>query len=203
LEIYFKWNLKAVSRQGEVCVVHLNQDTALKAEVIEIVGNVAKVQVFEDTKGIRLGSEVTFETHLLEAELGPGLLTSIIDGLQNPLESIAAATGLFLARGVYIPALDRKKHWDYISVAKIGDVLTRGDALGTTMEGRFHHTVMLPFSIFSDVTITWVAKNGSYTVDTVIAKGKDTSGKEYEFTMIQKWPVKIPLFEGEKLRPQR
>ncbi|MBM3207758.1 MAG: V-type ATP synthase subunit A [Chlamydiae bacterium] len=190
-------------RQGEVCMVRLNKDVSLKAEVIEIVGNIAKIQVFEDTKGVRLGTEVFFETHLLEAELGPGLLTSIVDGLQNPLESIAAETGLFLARGVYIPALDRKKHWDYNPIAKIGDVLSRGDALGSTMEGRFHHMIMVPFSVFSNITLTWVIKSGSYTVDTVVAKGKDESGKEYEFTMVQKWPVKMPLFQGEKIKASK
>ena len=120
-------------RQGEICMVRLSGDVSLKAEVIEIVGNVAKIQVFEDTRGVRLGTEVAFVSHLLEAELGPGLLTSIVDGLQNPLERVADATGLFLSRGVYIQPLDRTKHWDYIPTAKVGDAVQRGDALGYTM----------------------------------------------------------------------
>src|SRR5580704_1860867 len=90
-------------RQGEVSMVHVGGDVYLKAEVIEIVGNIAKIQVFEDTRGVRLNTSVEFTSHLLEAELGPGLLTAIFDGLQNPLEKVADATGLFLSRGVYIP----------------------------------------------------------------------------------------------------
>jgi V/A-type H+/Na+-transporting ATPase subunit A len=190
-------------RQGEICMVRLGGDVSLKAEVIEIVGNVAKIQVFEDTRGVRLGTEVEFASHLLEAELGPGLLTSIVDGLQNPLEKVADATGLFLSRGVYIQPLDRTKHWDYIPTAKVGDVLQRGDTLGYTMEGRFHHNIMVPFSLFGKYTITWVAKADSYTIETVVAKGVDEEGKEIEFTMLQKWAVKVPLFEGQKIKASK
>ena len=187
-------------RQGEICMVRVSNDVALKAEVIEIVGNVAKVQVFEDTKGVRLGTEVEFVSHLLEAELGPGLLSSIVDGLQNPLEKVADATGLFLSRGVYIQPLDRTKHWDFNPYVKIGETVQRGDFLGYTMEGRFHHNIMVPFSLFGSCKITWVIAPGSYTVDTVVAKAVDENGKEHQFTMIQKWPVKMPLFEGEKIK---
>lgn len=190
-------------RQGEVCMVRLNGDVSLKAEVIEIVGNVAKIQVFEDTRGVRLGTEVEFVTHLLEAELGPGLLSSIVDGLQNPLEKVADATGLFLSRGVYLPPLDRTKHWDYNPTAKVDDVVQRGDTLGYTMEGRFHHNIMVPFSAYGRFTLKWMAKPGSYTIDTVIAKAIDENGKEHEFSMLQKWPVKIPLFEGQKIKASK
>ena len=86
-----------------------------------------------------------FTGELLEAELGPGLLSSILDGLQNPLEDVANAAGLFLPRGVYIPALDRKRKWDYEPSAKMGQIVERGDTLGTTLEGRFHHHIMVPF----------------------------------------------------------
>jgi len=186
-------------RQGEVAHVRLGE-LLLKAEVIEIAGSEAKLQVFEDTRGIRLGTQVEFSGHLLEAELGPGLLTSIIDGLQNPLEQVADATGLFLSRGVYLPALDRTRHWDFHPTAKEGDVVSRGDSLGFTMEGRFHHHIMVPFSTFGEFTLTWVIKDGSYTIDTVVAKGIDSDGQEHAFTMNQKWPIKIPLFSGEKIK---
>ncbi|MBS0620774.1 MAG: V-type ATP synthase subunit A [Verrucomicrobia bacterium] len=189
--------------QGEVCMIRLGGGVSLKAEVIEIVGNVAKVQVFEDTRGVRLGTAVEFSTHLLEAELGPGLLTSIIDGLQNPLEKVADATGLFLTRGVYIPAIDRTRHWDFHPTVKVGDVVRRGDYLGYTIEGRFHHQIMVPFSHFGQYTINWVIKPGSYTVETVVARGVDEKGGEIHFTMLQKWPVKIPLMEGEKVKADR
>ncbi|MFI5334285.1 MAG: V-type ATP synthase subunit A [Chlamydiales bacterium] len=189
-------------RQGEVTMVRLGE-IGLKAEVIEIVGKEAKIQVFEDTRGIRLHTPVEFSGHLLEAELGPGLLTSILDGLQNPLEKVADATGLFLSRGVYMPPLDRSKHWDYNPSVKVGDVVLRGDSLGYTMEGRFHHEIMVPFASFGEYTITWVIKPGAYSIDTVVAKGVDEKGGEVSFTMVQKWPVKMPLFQGEKIKPQR
>ncbi len=189
-------------RQGEVAMVKLGS-TLLKGEVIEIAGHEAKVQVFEDTWGIKLGTVVEFNGHLLEAELGPGLLGSILDGLQNPLEKVADAIGLFLTRGVYLEPLDRTRHWDYHPIAKVGDVVRRGDELGYTMEGRFHHKIMVPFSQTGEYTLTWVAKEGSFTIDTVIAKAVDVKGHEYHWTMVQKWPVKLPLRSGEKIKATR
>ena len=190
-------------QQGEVCMVRIGGGVSLKAEVIEIVGNTAKIQVFEDTRGVRLNTSVEFSSHLLEAELGPGLLTSIFDGLQNPLEKVADATGLFLSRGVYIQPLDRVRHWDYHPTAKPGDVVRRGDSLGYTMEGRFHHEIMVPFTLFGEYTVNWVIKPGSYTIDTVVARVVDSKGGEHNITMMQKWAIKMPLFEGEKIKATR
>lgn len=187
-------------RQGEVAMVQAD-DALLKGEVIEIFGDSAKIQVFEDTRGIRLESKVIFSNQLLEAELGPGLLSSIVDGLQNPLEEVAKQSGFFLPRGVYLPPLDRVKLWDYAPVAAAGDSLERGGILGTTMEGRFTHHVMVPFALYGRYTITWVIAPGSYNVDTVVARAKDEQGNEHSFTMIQRWPIKAPLLHGEKVRP--
>jgi V/A-type H+/Na+-transporting ATPase subunit A len=198
LQVEFDGNI----RQGEVAMVELG-DLKLKAEVIEIIGNEAKIQVYEDTKDIEYGTKVIFTGDLLEAELGPGLLTSILDGLQNPLEKVADEAGFFLPRGLYIPALDRQRHWDYVPAAKIGDVLERGDVLGTTKEGRFTHKIMVPFSRFGKYKITWVVKSGAYNIDTVVAKATDENGKEHAFTMIQKWPIKNSLFQGEKIKPSK
>jgi len=195
LQIEFEGDIQ----QGEVGLVHL-QGGSLKAEVIEIVGNEVKIQVFEDTRGIKLNCPVKFTGELLEAELGPGLLTSIFDGLQNPLEKVAHASGLFLPRGIYLPSLDRLRHWNYLPVAKIGDVLERGDTIGTTAEGRFHHHIMVPFRLYGRYTITWAIKAGHYNVDTVIARAKDENGQEHEFTMVQKWPIKNALHVGEKVK---
>ncbi len=186
-------------RQGEVGMVRLG-NISLKGEVIEIAGAYAKMQIYEDTQGIKLGTPVDFSNHLLEAELGPGLLTSIIDGLQNPLEKVADAAGLFLVRGVYLPPLDHSRHWDYHPSRQVGDSVERGDFLGYTMEGRFHHQIMVPFASQGAFTLTWVIKPGSYTIDTVVAKGVDAKGHEHAFTMVQKWPVKTPLFAGEKIK---
>ncbi len=189
-------------RQGEVAMVAVGS-AHLKGEVIEIAGNEAKIQVFEDTWGVKLGTIVEFNGHLLEAELGPGLLGSILDGLQNPLERVADAVGLFLTRGIYLLPLDRNRHWDFQPVAKVGDVVRRGDEIGYTMEGRFHHKIMVPFSHNAEYTLTWVAKSGSYTIDTVIAKAVDVRGHEYHWTMVQKWPVKMPLRMGEKIKASK
>lgn len=186
-------------RQGEVAMVEVG-GVSLKAEVIEVAGKEVKLQVFEDISGIELDTPVTFTNHLLEAELGPGLISAIFDGLQNPLERVADASGLFLQRGVYIPSLDRQKHWDYQPIAKEGAVVKRGDTLGTTMEGRFHHQIMVPFAFQGKYTITWMEKAGSYTIDTPIAKVKDEKGNELVITMVQKWPVKAPLIEGKKVK---
>lgn len=189
-------------RQGEVAMVQL-QDVELKAEVIEIVGNQVKIQVFEDTNGVRLHTPVRFTGNLLEAELGPGLLSSIFDGLQNPLEKVADEAGLFLPRGLYLNSLDRKKHWNYEPSVRVDDVVERGDKLGSTMEGRFHHAIMVPFSLYGSYRITWVVKPGSYNVDTVVAKAVDNDGNEHAFTMVQRWPIKNAMKAGEKVRPSK
>ncbi len=185
--------------QGEVAMVKLG-DLSLKGEVIEVVGDEVKIQVFEEPWGVKLGTPVEFTGHLLEAELGPGLLGSIIDGLQSPLEKVADISGIFLKRGVFLPPLDRAKHWDYLSTAKVGDVVRRGKELGYTMEGRFRHAIMVPFALYKEVSLTWVCEDGSYTPDSVVAKGIDPEGKEHLFTMIQRWPVKNPLIMGEKIK---
>ncbi len=189
-------------RQGEVAMVRLG-DIELKGEIIEIIGNEAKLQVFEDTREVELNTPVRFTGELLEAELGPGLIGNILDGLENPLEEVANVGGFFLPRGVYLPPLDRQKHWDFDPVAKVGQLLTRGDTLGTTLENRFHHHIMIPFASFGKYKITWMIKSGSYPVTTVVAKAVDEKGVEHQFTMLQKWPIKMPLFEGERIKPQK
>lgn len=189
-------------QQGEVAFVSVGK-SFLKGEVIEIAGSEVKVQIFEDTRGVKLGSAVTFASELLVAELGPGLLTSIFDGLQNRLEEIAKNSGYFLPRGEYPPPLNRETLWDYQPKAKVGDVLERGDLLGTTPEERFQHCIMVPFSFFGKITLTWTISPGKYTVDTVIARGKDEKGEERAFTMMQKWPIKIPLSQGQRVKPSK
>lgn len=189
-------------RQGEVAMIQL-ENCELKAEVLEISGNEAKVQVFEDTRNIKLGTPVRFMGDLLEAELGPGLLSRIFDGLENPLEEVADYAGFYLPRGVYMAPIDRMRHWDFVPVAKVGQTVSRGDTLGTTLENRFQHKIMVPFSLFGKYEITWVIKQGSYPVETVIAKAIDEKGVEHSFTMLQKWPIKAPLFEGEKVNPSK
>lgn len=183
--------------QGEVGFIQLENES-LKCEVIEIDSKIAKVQVFEDTRGIKLGNKVLFTKQQLEIELGPGLLSQIFDGLQTPLEELADISGLFLPRGIQIESLDRVKRWDFKPVAKIGDILERGDTIGTVPESHFVHHIMLPFARYGKYQLTWIKSAGSYPVDTVIAKVTDEKGHEIELTMVQRWPVKFPLIQGNR-----
>jgi V/A-type H+-transporting ATPase subunit A len=130
-------NEVAYARRGEL---------ELKAEVIRVRGRHAELQVFEDTTDLRVGDSVQFTSELLSAELGPGLLGSIYDGLQNPLPELAEKCGFFLQRGMYFKSLNREKKWAFTAVAKAGDMLEAGDTVGTVPEGIFTHRIMLPFS---------------------------------------------------------
>ncbi len=178
-------------------------DVRLKCEVIRVRGNRADMQVFESTNGLKEGDEVEFTGELLSVELGPGLLTQVYDGLQNPLNELAEQGGFFLQRGVYLPALDYEKKWAFTAAAKVGDVLKAGDAIGTVPEGIFKHSIMLPFAFMGEWTLTFVAADGEYTLNDVIAKAVDANGVEKEIFMVQHWPVKIPITAyAEKLLPQ-
>lgn len=190
-------------RQGEVCFVKVAENLDLKGEIIEIAGSIAKIQVFEDTRAIQIKTPVAFTGQLLEAELGPGLMSAIFDGLQNPLEEIANLCGNFLPRGISVNSLDRHRHWAFTPVAKVGDKVSRGDSLGSTLEGRFHHKIMVPFSHFGTYTITWMAKPGAYSIETPIAKAVDEAGRQVQFSMLQKWPIKTPLCVGEHTLPHK
>ncbi len=174
----------------------------LKAEVIRIRGNTAELQVFEDTGDLRIGDAVEFTGELLSVELGPGLLGSIYDGLQNPLPELAAESGFFLQRGKYLPALDRKKTWAFTPTAKVGDTVQAGDTLGTTPEGIFKHRIMTPFRLRGRLTIEELAPAGDYTVEHVVAKLKDERDRVHDVALMQRWPVKLPIKAYvERLRP--
>ncbi len=188
-------------RQGEICQIKMG-DLELSSEVIEINGSQAKVQVFEDTSQIKLGEQVIFSTRLLEAELGPGLLTSIFDGLQNSLVKVAEVSGLLLNRGVYISALDRKKKWKFFPKAKLDSMLKRGDLIGEVPEGRFTHKIMLPFSLRGEYKLVWLAKEGEYNIEEPIAKVQNQKGEEISVSMLQRWPVKTALKAGQKVKSQ-
>ncbi|MCY3975404.1 MAG: V-type ATP synthase subunit A [Simkaniaceae bacterium] len=195
VQVRFEGNI----RQGAVAMIDVG-DESLKAEVIEIAGDIAKLQVFEDAYDVAFGSPVRFSKHLLSAELGPGLLQSVFDGLQNPLENVADEAGFFLKRGIYLPPLNRTKHWDYHPKASEGDRVRRGTVLGMTMEGRFHHKIMVPFAMHGEYTVTRMAPSGSYTVEEVIATVSDEKGREYPVSMLQQWPIKMALSEGKKVK---
>lgn len=187
--------------QNEVAYA-ISGDLRLKAEVIRIRGNIAELQVFEDTGDLRVGDAVEFTGELLSVELGPGLLGAIYDGLQNPLPELAEESGFFLQRGKYLPALDRKKTWKFTPKAKAGDVVQAGDTLGTVPEGIFQHRIMVPFRLRGKFTVESVAAEGEYTVEHAIATLKDEQGQKQSVSLLQRWPVKLPIkVYAERLRP--
>lgn len=189
-------------RQNEVAYV-ISADRRLKAEVIRVRNNTCSMQVFEDTRGIRVGDEVEFTGDLLVVELGPGLLGRIYDGLQNPLPELAKQCGLFLARGVYLKGLDRSFRWEFSPVARKGDVVEAGDVLGTVPEGIFTHKIFVPFNFIGRGKIKQMTGPGSYTVDQVVARVEDDQGKLHDLTFVQEWPIKIPLRHyQERLLPE-
>ncbi|MBO6001530.1 MAG: V-type ATP synthase subunit A [Spirochaetales bacterium] len=177
-------------------------DTMLKGEVIRVNGSKASMQVYEMTNGIQVGDEVEFTGELMSVELGPGLLTQIYDGLQNPLPSLAEKCGFFLQRGVYLDPIPNKD-WEFTPTAKVGDKLRPGDAFGTVPEGIFTHKIMIPFG-FDDVewTVTSIAEKGNYNVRDNIATVKSPKGEEKKLTMVFSWPVKkaVSCYD-ERLRP--
>ena len=179
-------------------------DARLKCEVIRVRGDVADLQVFESTNGLKVGDEVEFTGELLSVELGPGLLTQVYDGLQNPLKLLAEHSGFFLQRGIYLRALDREAKWQFTPSAQVGDTCVAGDRLGSVPEGIIKHYIMIPFSWRGSWTIESIVHAGEYTIDDVIAVAVDEQGTKRNVTMTQYWPVKIPIPDyAEKLLPER
>ena len=176
-------------------------DTRLKSEVIRINGNNASLQVYEMTGGVAVGDEVEFTGELLSAELGPGLLTQIYDGLQNPLPKLAEECGFFLQRGVYLTAIP-DKDWPFTPKVKKGDTVIAGDTLGTVPEGVFTHQIMVPFSLLGEWTVEDIVPEGVYNVRSTIARIRNAKGEEKELSMVFEWPVKkaIKCYD-ERLRP--
>lgn len=178
-----------VVSMNEVAYVKVG-NVSLKSEVIRIRGNVAQLQVYEMTKGIGEGDPVEFTGDLLSAELGPGLLGQVYDGLQNPLPLLAEKAGWFLERGVYVDPLDKEKKWDFTPTAKPGDVLRAGEYVGSVPEGAFTHKIFVPFYLLGTYTVKSIVPAGSYTLKDKIAVLTDEKGKDVEIGLSFKWPVK-------------
>lgn len=186
--------------QNEICYIDLS-GTLLMAEVIKITGNEAFVQVYESTRGLRAGDKAEFLGHMLEVDLGPGILSSIYDGLQNNLETME---GVFLKRGDYTPALDSTKKWEFTPIAKEGDEVVAADWLGEVKEGWLPHKIMVPFSFKGSYKVKSVAQAGVYTIEDSIAILINEANEEVIVTMKQKWPVKLPILNYiNKPRPYR
>lgn len=184
--------------QNEICFIH-HQEASLMAEVIKVLGNHAYVQVFESTRGLQVGTTAEFEGHMLEVTLGPGILSRNYDGLQNDLDKME---GVFLKRGDYTDPLNREIEWDFSPIATVGDEVAAGDWLGEVPENGMPHKIMVPFKMKGQYTVKSVVAAGPYKVDDTIAVVTDKDGNEVPLTMVQKWPVKVPISAfKEKPRP--
>ena len=186
---------------NEICYI-LVDNTALKGEVIRIKGNVAQVQIYEITDGIKCGDKVEFTGDMLSADLGPGLLGQIYDGLQNPLPVLAKQAGWFLERGIYADGLDSEKKWTFTPNVNAGDVVRAGECIGTVPEGPFTHKIFVPFHLLGKYKIKSIADKGEYNVRETIAIITDERGREIPISMSFKWPVKRAIkCYSERLAP--
>ena len=189
--------------QNEVAYAVIG-DKKLKCEVIRIRGANADLQVFESTNGLKVGNEVEFTNELLSVELGPGLLTMVYDGLQNPLDKLAERTGFFLERGLYMPPLDEVKKWDFTPIVKVGDSAKAGDYLGQVPEGIYTHYISAPFDLRGTWKVENIVAQGRYNIREKIAVITSELGEKKEVTMVQRWPVKIPITcYKEKVSPEK
>ena len=162
----------------------------LIGEILNMTGDRASIQVYEETSGLGPGAEVVTTGAPLSVELGPGLIESIYDGIQRPLEEIRSMAGAHIPRGIQAPPLPEDKKWDFTPVAKPGDAVVAGDVLGTVPETTsVLHKIMVPHRM--DGTVEWVAEAGEYTIRDVIAKVRLADGSLKELTMVQKWPVRV------------
>ena len=188
-------------RKNEVGFVKVGNER-LKGEVIRISGNAVSMQIYEMTNGIKVGDEVELTGELMSVELGPGLLTQVFDGLQNPLPKLAEQCGFFLERGVYLDPIPDKE-WEFTPLVKPGDSVLAGDAVGSVPEGQFAHLIMVPFDLKDEGwRVKSVKEKGVYHVRSTVAVLESSAGEEKELSMVFSWPVKQPIrcYE-ERLRP--
>ena len=184
-------NMADVVRVGEQRLI---------GEILNMTGDRASIQVYEETSGLGPGAAVETTGAPLSVELGPGIIENIYDGIQRPLEEIVKRIGANLQRGIEVPALDREKQWSYTPVAKVGDAVVGGDVLGTVPETSVVlHKIMVPNGITG--TVEWAIAPGEYTIETVIAKIRTDKGELKELTMVQKWPVRVGRPYKKKFNP--
>ena len=199
-------NMVSVQFDGNISmneVAYVNvEGTKLRGEVIRIRGDVAQLQIFEMTQGIKAGDVVEFTGNLLSALLGPGLLGQVYDGLQNPLPLVAEKAGFFLERGVYVDALNKETKWEWTPSVKPGDTVQRGDSIGSVPEGPFTHKILVPFGLLGTYTVKEVTPAGSYTITEKMAVVTDEKGNDHELKMCFEWPVKRAVdCYAERLAP--
>jgi V/A-type H+-transporting ATPase subunit A len=184
--------------QGEICYITTGGDR-LMAEVIKIIGADVYVQVFESTRGLKVGAVAEFTGRMLEVQLAPGMLSKNYDGLQNDLDKME---GVFLKRGQYTNPLDDDRLWGFTPLAKAGDTVIASDWLGEVIENSQKLKIMAPFQLKGKATVKSVAPAGEYKIHDIIATLVDEKGKEIEVNMIQHWPVKFAMTNyKQKPRP--
>ncbi len=187
--------------QNEVAFIRHGEER-LKSEIIRVRGNQAEMQVYESTSGVRIGEQVEFTGELLSAELGPGMLGQIFDGLQNPLPGLAEQCGFFLKRGIYLEPLSRIQTWDFTPLAHPGDRVRAGDKIGFVLENVFRHYCMVPFSLPGTLEVASMQEAKRVTVREEVAQLRDARGTLHPVYLRQNWPVKIPITAyREKLKP--
>ncbi len=173
----------------------------LIGEILNMTGDRASIQVYEETTGLGPGAEVTTTGLPLSVELGPGMLEGIYDGIQRPLTEIRELTGSTIARGVSVPALNRSKKWDFVPTVKVGDKLVAGDIIGTVQETTaIEHRVMVP--VGKSGTVKSINK-GEFTVDQTVCVLTDDKGQDVELSMMQRWPVRVNRPYAKKFVPER
>ncbi|WP_420592203.1 V-type ATP synthase subunit A [Bacterioplanoides sp.] len=175
---------KAAGKQG--------RQEWLKAEVLRINGKRADAQVYESTSGVGVGDGVVQSGEMLSAELGPGLLGMVYDGLQNPLETLANDFGTFLPRGVDVKALDQERKWLFKPLARGGDTVAAAQVIGTVAEGRFTHKIMAPFDLNGEWKLDWI-QQGNVHVQDVVAQISNEKGVERKISLQQRWPIRKPV----------
>lgn len=184
--------VEGIVRQNAVAYCKRADGVKLMSEIIRVRGKLVDMQVFELTRGLKVGDEVEITDELLSVELGPGLIGMVYDGLQNPLTEMAIHHGNFLTPGHYLKALNREKLWDFTPVASIGSSVKASDNLGKVQENIFDHFIMAPFNLRGEWKVKSVAPAGKYKVEDVIAT-LEKDGEVMEINMIQRWPVRVPL----------
>ena len=173
----------------------------LIGEILNMTGDRASIQVYEETSGLGPGAEVETTGAPLSVELGPGLIENIYDGIQRPVEEIVRRVGANITRGIQVPALDRERLWDFTPTAAVGAAVTGGDVLGTVPETpSVLHRIMVPVGVTG--TVEWLAEAGAYNITQSIARLRTADGAVQELTMVQKWPVRVGRPYKKKFPPE-
>ncbi len=176
-------------------------DSRLIGEILNMTGDRASIQVYEETSGLGPGAAVVTTGMPMSVELGPGMLDNIYDGIQRPLPEMRALTGDSITRGTDVPALNREKKWDFVPTAAVGDKLRAGDVIGTVQEtSAILHRIMVPPKMSGTLKSV---QGGSFTVTDTVAVLTDEKGVDHELSLMQRWPVRIARPYERKYVPAR